>query len=435
MVQEPPPGRSQGSSDRFPADERRNYIAFLTHAIFLSITVTFTEINSVIPAMILRVGGGELHIGFAGAIMIGVPLLAQLNFSGFLHGRRKKKPFLLTGISLRVLSLLLIALTLLSVSRLEGGLVLALIYAELLLFTLSGAFAGLSYVDLVGKSFSPALRKRFFTRKQIIAGVGTLASALVARAILRSFDFPSNYFSLFAAAAVMLLIASGGFILIRERPGRVEEGRGYFATLKLIPDLLRRDPNLRAYLGYVNTIGFHVALIPFYVAFAEKRYGLDEEITGNLLLLQIVGMLLASLAWPRVVQRGGFKLILRIWAGLSALLPFIALLVGSFFTLPVYILLFLFTGAAISSRKVSEDAVVVELSSEENRVLYTAVIGTLNLSVVLLPILLGGLIGLFGYYAVFSAAGIVSGGSLFFLHRLSCPVDKAEPQIGGEFFP
>lgn len=411
------------------ADTRRNYRAFLWHAVFLSITVTFTEINSVIPAMILRVGGGELHIGIAGAIMIGVPLLAQLNFSGFLHGRARKKPFLLAGINMRVLSLLLIALTLLVVSRIEAGFLLAIIYAELLLFTVSGAFAGLSYVDLVGKSFSAEMRKRFFTRKQLISSVGILVSALIARMLLRSLEFPFNYLTLFAAAGAMLFIASGGFWLIRERPvEQTERRRGYLATLKLIPGLLRKDPNLRAYLGYRNAVGFHVALIPFYVAFAKQRYYLDESLIGNLLLMQITGMILSSLLWPKLVRRGGFKLILRSWAVLSAVLPVAALLFGSLLPLPAYITLFLFTGTAISARKVTQDAVVVELSTEENRVLYTAVIGTLNLSVVILPVILGGLIGALGYYLVFSVVGVVSAFGLIFLRRLSCPVDRLEAE-------
>lgn len=406
-----------------PDSSKKNYRAFLWHAIFLSITVTFTEINSVIPAMILRVGGGELHIGVAAAIMIGMPLLAKLNFSGFLHGRSRQKPFLLTGISLRVLSLALIALTLLAVSRFEAGILLVVIYAELLLFTLSGAFAGLSYIDLVGKSFSPETRKRFFTQKQLISSIGILVSALIARMLLRNLEFPHNYFSLFAAAALMLLIASGGFWCIKEKPVETEHRRGYLATLKLIPGLLKEDPNLRYYLGYVNSVGFHVALIPFYVSFAQQQYYIDKNVIGNLLLLQMVGMIISSFVWPRLVKRGGFKLILKFWALLSLILPVTALLFGSFLPLQAYVALFLLTGTTVSARKVTQDAVVVELSTEKNRVLYSAVIGTLNLSVVIFPVLLGGLIRLLGYPAVFCGVGIASFFGLIYLKKLSCPVD------------
>lgn len=418
----------------------RNYRAFLWHAIFLSITITFTEVNSVIPAMILEVGGSEFHIGIVTAIMIGVPLMAQLNFAGFLHGKKRKKPYLLAGINLRVLSLALIAFTLLASQRLSTPQALLLIYAELLLFTTSGAFAGISYVDLVGKSFQDELRQRFFTRKQMISSVGIFISALIARQVLQSFQYPRNYSILFAAAAGVLLIATAGFWMLRERAAglpvasspaaRRQAGRSYLQTLKLIPAVLRSDPNLRSYLWFVNGIGFHVALIPFYVALAKQRYFLDPALAGNLLFVQIIGMISASLAWPIIVKRGGFKRILRLWSGLSFVLPLTALLVSRLLPLPVYIGLFLLTGTVISARTVSQDAVIVELSTEENRVLYTAIIGTLNLSVAVFPIVIGTLIGLLGYTPVFIVVALLAGAARFALRHLVCPVDRpAHPMI------
>ena len=421
-----------------------NYFAFLWHAVFLSITVTFTEVNSVIPAMILEVGGSEFHIGIVTAIMIGVPLVAQLNFAGFLHGKRRKKPYLLAGINVRVLSLALIALTLMSASRLSTLEALLLIYAELLLFTTSGAFAGISYVDLVGKSFPRQLRQRFFTRKQMISSIGILFSAIVARQVLRTFAYPQNYSALFIAAAAVLLVATFGFWMIREeaagdapsesdavgQTGTASGHRSYLKTLKSIPTVLHSDPNLRSYLWFVNGIGFHVALIPFYVALAKQRYFLDPALAGNLLFVQIIGMITASLIWPRIVRRGGFKKVLKYWSMASFLLPPAALLISRFLPLEVYIALFLLTGTVISARKVSQDAVIVELSTEENRVLYTAIIGTLNLSIALFPIVLGTLIGLAGYTPVFLLVSALSLAARFVLRRLVCPIDRpAQPMI------
>lgn len=404
-------------------DSRRNYISFIWHAVFLSITVTFTEVNSVIPAMILQVGGGEIHVGIVTAIMIGVPLIAQLNFTGLLHGRPRKKPFLLLGIALRVLSLGFIAVTLLLIDRFSVLQALLIIYGELLLFTISGAFAGMAYVYLVGKSFSPELRARFFTRKQLISSVGILVSAVIARQVLSSLSYPATYATLFAAAAAVLLTASFGFWMVREKPVQVSGRKGYLATLRSLPAVLKKDPNLRTYLFFTNAMGFHVALTPFYVALAGQKYTLDPRLAGNLLFFQIIGMVLASLFWPRIVKSAGFKGILRFWSVLSILLPPLALVTAWFLPLPVYLGIFLFTGATISARKVSQEAVIVELSTEENRILYTGILGTLNLSIVIFPVLLGGLIRFTGYTPVFLGVACMSVGALYFLKRLNCPVD------------
>ncbi len=406
--------------------ETHNFRAFLWHAIFLSITVTFTEVNTVIPAMILQIGGAEIHVGIVTAIMIGVPLITQLNFAGFLHGKRRKKPYLLFGINLRVLSLGAIAFTIISVQYLTVLQALLLIYGELLLFTLSGAFAGLSYVDLVGKSFSREVRRLFFTRKQLISSIGILVSALLARQILAMVDYPHNYFILFLAAAGVLLVATGGFWAVREEPGGAVEASGYLQTLKSIPRVLKEDPNLRTYILFVNSIGFHVALTPFYVTLARQRYFLDPALAGNLLFFQIVGMVSASLIWPLLVKRYGFKGVLRVWSTLSMALPPVALVVGWLLPLPFYLALFLFTGATVSARLVSQDAVIVELTTGANRVLYTGIIGTLNLSVAIFPILLGSLIGFIGYVPVFIGVGVLAVIARLLLLRLCCPVDARE---------
>lgn len=411
-----------------------NYWAFLWHAVFLSITVTFTEINSIIPALILQVGGREIHVGIVTAIMIGVPLIAQLNFAGFLHGKQRKKPYLLLGIHLRVVSLLLIALTIISIGRLSTVQALLLIYGELVLFTVSGAFAGLAYVDLTGKSFGSEMRKRFFTRKQLLASMGILGSAFLTRHLLHVVPYPTSYFLLFVAAAVVLLVAAGGFWMVRETPGTGGQGLSYLQTLRAIPGVLREDANLRRYLLYANAIGFHVALTPFYVSLAKHRYFLDPALAGNLLFFQIIGMVSASFIWPALVRRGGFKRVLRVWSVISAALPVVALVVSWTCPLPVFVALFFFTGAATSARKVCEDAVIVELTAEHNRVLYTGIAGTLNISMAIAPIFLGALIGAVGYTIVFAAVALTAVGSFLMLNRLVCPIDierlQKEHRIG-----
>jgi hypothetical protein len=249
----------------------KNYAAFIWHAALLAVTATFIEINTVLPAMIIRVGGSELHIGIMSAIMIGIPLIAQLSFAGYLHGRRRKKPFLILGINLRILALIAMALTVINIERFSLAAGLGLIYTELLLFTFSGAFAGLAYIDILGKSFEPSLRRSLVVNKQIISGVGILVSAVIVRSVLKRIGFPDNYAVLYTAAAAALLVASAGFYVIREPlNGTQEAGISYWSTLKSIPERIRNDSNLKNYIVVANLLGVSVVLLPFYVAFARN---------------------------------------------------------------------------------------------------------------------------------------------------------------------
>ena len=156
---------------------RRNFGAFVWHATWLSITSAFTEINTVLPALILNAGGREIHVGVLTAIMVGGPLLTQLLFAVILSNKRRKKPYLLLGIYLRVLALAGAAWTLLRFDSLTATLVILLVYAWMLLFSTSGSFAGISYTDILGKSIQGSTRRRFFGLKQFLADYERVSKA------------------------------------------------------------------------------------------------------------------------------------------------------------------------------------------------------------------------------------------------------------------
>ena len=55
----------------------RNYWAFLWHAAWLALAATFTDVNTVMPGLIVQAGGSEIHVGILTGIMIGVPMITQ----------------------------------------------------------------------------------------------------------------------------------------------------------------------------------------------------------------------------------------------------------------------------------------------------------------------------------------------------------------------
>lgn len=404
----------------------RTYHGFLWHAVFLSLAVTFTEVNTVIPALILRIGGSPIHVGIVSAIVIGIPLVTKLLFSSFLSSRSRKKPYLLAGIYLRILSLASIAFTLYSYERFVLPVLLLLIYTELLLFSMGGAFAGLPFVHLLGVSLDRELRTRFFTRRQLISSIGMLLSVLSARYILSRWEYPLQYVILFALAAISLLIASGGFWRIEEPERQVPESEGLLAILKGIPKLLKNDRSFFLFLIYTNIMGSALALIPFYIGYAQQVFSMDSTTLGSILLVQIAGMFTSSLIYPRIIGTYGFKGILRLRTLLHILLPVAAVLIARTGSLSGYLSIFFLIGTAVSARAVSEDAALIELSSPENRVIYTALAGTLNMAVILFPLILGSLIAAFGYSLVFLASGVLTVSAFPVLRSLSCPVDMKD---------
>jgi len=409
-----------------PENTQHNFRAFVWHACWLAFTVTFTEVNTVLPGLILKVGGNQIHVGVLTAIMVGVPMLTQLIFAGFLTPKRRKKPYLLLGIYLRVAALSGMAWTLSKFTNIDPSWVIILVYGWMLVFTTSGAFAGVSYTDILGKSIAGDTRKRFLVVRQFLSSLGVLASALIARQVLRHYLYPLNYEILFAAAAAALFMASLGFIALREKPvANRFESSSIREIFRFIPGYLREDANLRSFIIMNNLTGFATTLMPFYVVLAHDTYSLEAQDIGNFLLIAILGMILSNLFWSRIVKRYAFKGILKIWIVLGSILPITALLLSSFASYPVFQLVFFLSGAAMSAQRISQEGVLLEISENDNRALYSGINGAFNLTIALFPLISGFIIAWVGYTPVFILGSVAMLAALFFARRLNCEVQTS----------
>ncbi|MCD6347391.1 MAG: hypothetical protein J7L96_08235 [Bacteroidales bacterium] len=52
-----------------PGISRKNYFSFLWHAAFLALAMSFLDIDTIIPAMLVEAGGTSVHIGLKDAIL------------------------------------------------------------------------------------------------------------------------------------------------------------------------------------------------------------------------------------------------------------------------------------------------------------------------------------------------------------------------------
>jgi len=402
--------------------KNRNYIGFLWHAVFLSLTTTFTEVNTVIPALILSIGGSSIHVGIVSAIVIGLPVVTKLFFSSFLSSRKMKKPYLLLGINLRILALISIVGTLIWYQSFSFFTIIILLYLELLIFSVGGAFASLPYVYLLGK-FQRKNRIKFFTRRQMISSLGMLLSVIIARYILSRWEYPTQYVILFSLSAISLFIASFGFWIVKEKPRDTVKKVPILVILKNLPNLLKKDKDFFKFLIYSNIMGAAIALIPFYIGYAKKMLITDSSILGSVLFVQIMGMFVSSFIYPKVINTKGFKEILRLRIIFHSILPILAIFIVKTGSIIGYLGIFFLIGFAISARAVSENAALIELSNDENRVIYSALAGTLNISIIVFPLVLGFLISIIGYPIVFISSAIITLLAFPVLKSLNCPID------------
>ena len=404
-----------------PKEEKRNFFAFIWHAFWLALAQTFAERNTVLPGLIILVGGSQTEVGILTAITVGVPIVSQLAFAGYLSQKKYKKKFLLLGIYLRVGAFLGTVWTLTQATSVTPYTVILLVFIWMFIFSISGAFAGISYTDILGKSIKGETRKRFFVVRQFLSSTGVLISALIVREFLKGFPYPNNYIYMFSAASSLLFIASLGFVVIKERPTeKFRNERGFFQVVKFIPKLLREDARFRNFIFLINSVQLPLTLIPFFVVLAKNNFELDKSSIGNFLLFQIFGMIVSNFLWNKIVKKYSFKGVIKSAIGIEIFLPVIALLAAHSNSIYFFSAVFFVAGMAMSAFKIAYEGMFLEITNETNRAMYQGIKGSLNVTVAFFPLISGVLINYIGFIPIFVGASAVAMFALTLPKRIKC---------------
>ncbi len=408
----------EGSSAPGAPIASTNFAAILWHAAFLALASNFMDVDTVIPSMLIKAGGDEVLLGFLTAIMLGGSSLFQLVFASLISHRPKKKGLLLLGVNLRILALFSLAALFVYAGHLSGGLFIVLIFILISQFSFSGSFAGVSYVDILGKSLIGPTRKAFFSTKQVINSAGVFISALAARKLLVTLSFPKNYALLFALAGTLILIASLGFWRLKERRGDVSKKLSFVAFFAMIPSEIQKNANLKYYLLLINSLGLGLSIFSFIIYYAKHRFGLSYAMLGNILLLKTLGMLVAGIFLVKFSKRFRYRHLLIVGVLLATSIPIAALLLRS--SPRAYPFIFVFAGIFLATFKTAISGILLEISTDENRSTYTGISGAGNILTTVFPLGAGFLIKALGYTPVFIGVSLLTATSILFVLRIDC---------------
>ena len=375
------------------------------------------DVDTIIPAMIVESGGGAMHIGIMTAIMMGGSSFTQLFFAPYISNKTFKKKFLLLGINTRVFALLGLGVLLFLLTGEQKGFVLWLVFFFITLFSLAGAFANVSYNDILGKSVKPEKRKSFFSSVQIIGGIIVMGAAFLAKKLLVWREFPVNYAFMFFTGASLLLVASAGFWSIREVvPSRLRIS-GIKAFFKVLKTELRNNKKLGYFLGYINTQGIAISFLPFIILYAKETFSSQSSETGTFLIFKVIGILIVSTMVLLGAKKIKYNLLLYGNVLLSIVLALMALLVNDI-TSVKYI--FVVGGIVYSLFTMSMSGLLLEVSGNENRALYTGFAGAGNILPAVFPLIGGIIINQVGFHAFFVLFMIIMASATFFIYKIDC---------------
>ncbi len=399
------------------AISRRNFFSFLWHAGFLALAQNFIDVDTIIPAMMVDAGGTAVHIGILTAIMLGGSSFTQLFFAPFISNFSYKKKFLLIGINSRIIALLLLGIMLYFSAKFIGDYEILMIFLLITIFSLGGAFSSIGYNDILGKSLDERSRKPFFSIRQVVNGLILFGSAFLAKYILGRADYPINYSYMFFIGFFALAIASLGFWNLKEVvPSKmVVRGPGHF--FQIIKGELKQNRRLIYFLGFINTMGISITLLPFIILYAKTDFGLQSSGTGNYLLFKVMGGVFTG--FLLFIFSGKYKYSLLLYVtGILALI--ISVIVIFFPGISLFHLVFFLGGIIFATYSISLNGVLLEVSGTSNRALYTGIAGAGNILPALFPLLGGWMIKHFGFLPYFILFMVVILSSFYFIYQLKC---------------
>jgi len=404
---------------------RRNFTAGLIHGIFFQMSVAFGDITTVLPAFVTYLTPSTFAIGLMASIQGFGEVIPQLFTAHLIDGKQRKKNYLLAIITLRWISWALLAWLTFQYALTQPELVLGVLVTLFGLFSLAGGMGTVIYADIFARAI-PARRRGRFTGAKQIGGfaLAILAGWIVTKILANeaAFPFPTSYSLIFALSAISLAVALFGFALLREPVSTAKRQNSSFrAMLRQGMVLVKANPNMRLFLISRAIMGAAVGLASFYVVYARLELNMPGAAVGVFLIAQMAGAALSNILWAWMADVHGNKTVIigsTATAGLAALL---ALVTPAIYP-PAYIGVFVMLGVMMSGMRIGYGNFVLEMAPTEVRAACVAWQNTLVAPVVLLPLVVGALIGtVISFPAVFAAEAILMAIGLVVSWRLLDP--------------
>lgn len=371
--------------------------------------MSMIDLNTVLPSLISELIDSKIIFGLLYSMILGVPRLFNIVFSHFLSYVKYKKKVLITGIYLRAFSFLGMAFTTYYFGKSNPGVVIIFFFLWIFIFSISGGFASLSYNEIIGKLTTKGQREKIFASKQFVASVMAFSGGLIVKYIFTpgKFVFPKNYSILLTIGFTGLIIAAFSFWLIDEKPSVVSEKRiKLWEFIKQVPILLKKDPKFLKFVLIENMSSFSLMILPFYIVYAKDIFSLNSEYVGTFLLFQIVGMISSNIFWGYLGDKKGARYVVRTCILIGGIIPILALIAGHI-SPEIYKYLFFLIGFVISGRKIGFLPYLLDLAPEEKRTAYLGIRDSLNILIIVLPLIGGLLINFLGYISTFILVSIV----------------------------
>jgi len=384
-------------------------------------TASFALLNFqvVYPALVQRLGGGNIAIGSLAVINYLCLLLPQLIAANYVTMEPFRRPWVLTiGLAQRI-QILLIAVMIGLLGADFPSLALMLFFVFFSLNQIIAGMTGPSWFDFVVKTTRPHQRGRLMGLRSSLGAILGFFNSLVLAALLTYVVYPWNYalgfFLAFGFQFASWLVQRR---IREETPSPIEVPVPLSRLVARVAEIVRSDRLFRNFLiaSALSVIG----LLPqgFFIVAAFKRFDLPESFVAFFTMTMLASQVIFAglLGWIGDLKGHKVSLILCVAAMAGA--SVIALLADH----PLWFFaVFSFVGLIFGVEMMTRHNFVAELATDQSRPLYLGIMNAWFAPFFLSSLFAGWLSDRFGYPVIFITGAAFSLAGLFLLLRIPDP--------------
>jgi len=399
----------------------RNYAAHVIEGGVLGIGWSFISLETILPALVHKLGGPTWMISLAPALLwIGISL-PSLFVAHTIERLRWKKPITVVFAFPMRAAFLPAAVCLLLFSRSHPALTL---WAVILAPFVNGLFCGLSFpawMELVAKTIPGNKLSSMFAARLIVAGIGGFAGGAATAAILGHWSGTTGYGILYLIASGFFAVSLLVYLCVRETnlPPR-HETLGLRESLLEMRSIVRTDRNFVCFLWARTLIAGAFIAMPFMSLRALEVLRCDEGMLGFFVMAMLAGALAGNILAGLWGDKRGAKTPLTAAVALYA----VAFLLAAFATNRIaFLAAFFFLGFCRDSLGVLFATLNAELPPPALRVRYMSLTSALAAPSMLAAALIGTLAktisGGFLLPAILAACTMLAAAGI--IHRVNEP--------------
>jgi MFS family permease len=404
--------------DLSDTQSRNSRYHIIEGALYIS-TGALIPAQTMMPALIKRLGGGDVLIGAWPVVVYLAFFMPQVISANYSSALQYRKPTVLRRGFIQRLHVLLLACAIALFGASAPTLALTLIFLLYISNQATAGFVSPVWMDFLAKTTSPERRGKLMGWRTSLAAALGFVNGFILITLLTMLSFPYNY----ASAIGLAFVYQMSSLIVQRRV--VEEAPSIITNSVRLSELFGRVRTIvagnrifRKFLIASALLTISFSSVAFFTVAAMKRFDLSESIVGVFTVVMIAGQILSGVFLGWIADAKGTKSSLVICA--ASLLLSIA---TAWFAQSVewYYFVFAFFGINVGAETFMRYNFAVECAPEGDRQMYIGLMNAWFAPFYLFAPFAGWLSALYGYNVVFIISLAVGIAGIVLLLRITDP--------------